>query len=242
MRVAERVALPTTDQRHGRSPHRERFGNGAVRASVMRHLHHVHLLRERLERPALRALLGVAEQQRALAPSLEQEDHARVVGFEPALASGRPQHAHGRVAHRPGHVPPEAEHLAGPAGASGRQPVDGGVVHVRHTDPGGPRHASETGQSSDVVRVGVREHDPVKRAYLGARERTAQHHGIRPRVDEQRVRAIAHEDGVTLTDVEHDDARPRWKRRQHDRAQQDRDRDARRPHTGSPARSRPSGP
>jgi hypothetical protein len=90
VRVAERIADACADERHGRPPRIERLRDGAVRTSVVRHLQHVDALSERLENPALSALLGVAEHQRALAPPLDEQDDARVVGFEPALAASRP--------------------------------------------------------------------------------------------------------------------------------------------------------
>jgi hypothetical protein len=173
------VARPHADERLGGSPYRERLGEHAVDAAVVRGLHDPERSRGRcpaqLQGTQLRALLGVAEQQGRAPAALDPQDHARVVGLQVRWCLGRrPQHGdvpgpdlprHPGVKRRPRAA---GERLGGGAGAAQRR----AVCEVRAAYPAHTRHADEPPQAADVVGMGVGQHharevaDPLARQRL----------------------------------------------------------------------------
>jgi hypothetical protein len=74
----------------------------------MRHFDDVHRGGPSVESASLSPILGVPEEQGALASPLDQQDHARVVRVEQAFSAGGPEHAHACLPHRKCHVPAQA--------------------------------------------------------------------------------------------------------------------------------------
>jgi len=188
-------------------PQCQRRRNEPVHASVVRHLQHVDRRVEPAHRPLLRARLRVAKEQYPEAGALDEKDDARVVRLEPPLGPRGPQHRDLPRPHLPAHAGAErlGTRVGGGAGQGrGIRAVAAGYVRRPHPPHRG--HAGQTRHAAGVVGVCVREHEPSDAPDARTRERAPQRQRVGARVHEHRLRAVLHQDGVPLADVEHHQA------------------------------------
>ena len=75
--------------------------------------------------------------------------------------------------------------------------TSGTPIHAGRATPGKSR------DPTDVIAVRVRQHQALEAPYPGTREGLPEHQRVRTGVHQQRLRAVANEDRVALTDVQH---------------------------------------
>lgn len=200
----------------------------AVRAAVMCDLDGVDAAGQRVERSGLRGPLGVPEQKDPGARARHEQDDACVVAFEAGRFEGRPHDPHAPLA--------DAPRLAGPNALSC-------TLALRpRTREAQPTSGVQGLQTACVVAVIVGDQESADPRDAEPRHRSPHGHRVGTAIDEQGARAVPHQDGVTLPDVENDHCR-RAGHGRGERHRQQRARDRRpRSHTSDPPRSGPPGP
>lgn len=239
--MPEVVPRTDADECEPRTPHRQTGLGQSVRRTVVRHLEHVDDSTAGSGERTLRIPLGVPRQHRVERSALQQQDDAGVVRLRAGKAGGGPQDGDTGSAHSPSHARDEGFRTS----SLSREPshyvrVAGslrGAAHADDTDLHRPRQPRE---STRVVIVRVRQYDAVESAYAESAESGAKIPGARPGIDEHRRAPVAVQDGVTLTDVENRERRPRGRGRA---GGQERERqEAGNQHASCPPRPGRSGP